>query len=125
MRRDCQPGNVRRQPIEGMEIISHRAIVLRRGAEQSEVRISIGRPEQDSQDWQCAVRLEGLGPTTEHVARGVDSVQALLLAVAMVTVQLESRVRDGGATMEWLGLPGAGLPPPDTLLIPEDPAAGV
>lgn len=108
-----------------MEAIAHRAIVLRRGAEQSEIRISIGRPEKDGRDWRCAVRIEGLGPAMEHVARGVDSVQALLLAIAMVTVQLESRVREAGGTIEWLGLPGSGLPPPDTLLMPKDSAADV
>jgi hypothetical protein len=108
-----------------MEVIAHRSVDFRRGDEQWEVQVRIGRPEQEKEDWKCAVLIEGLGPATEHVARGVDSVQALLLAVVMVTVQLESRVRAEGGTIEWLGFPGAGLPSPDSLLIPKDPAAGV
>ena len=68
---------------------------------RTEVQISIGRPFPDplpGGDWCCTFRITGLGDDTVRAAFGVDSMQALLLALVKVRLELSGSVR-----LEWLG----------------------
>jgi hypothetical protein len=60
-------------------------------------------------DWSCSFRIVGFEPDIEKKAFGVDSLQALLLAVRMLhsTLQYEEKTRKG--KFGWLKQRGVGL----------------
>jgi hypothetical protein len=73
------------------------------------VTLSIGRPFPDplpGGDWCCCFRVSGLGDGGVRAAFGVDSLQALLLAI--YRIQLELAAADG-VRLEWLGMADLGL----------------
>lgn len=64
-----------------------------RCASASEQRLSIrfGLPrESDVIDWVCPYQIDGLGRSNVELAHGVDALQALLMAIEAVRVQLDS-----------------------------------
>jgi hypothetical protein len=71
------------------------------------VRLVLGRPEPDPApggDWRCRVWLVGRGIAVDQYAYGVDSLQALGLALEMARALL----RPGEVT--WLRQADLGLP---------------
>jgi hypothetical protein len=77
------------------------------------VVIRIGAPHPDplstNGDWRCPYRITGLGDEAVGAAFGVDSLQALLLAVYRVRLDLAARAESAGVELDWLGLPELGL----------------
>jgi hypothetical protein len=74
------------------------------------VRVLLGRPAPmpEGPDFYCPYRIEGLAAgDLEFFAAGIDSVQALTLALAMVGARLES---EAGGAFEHDGGPGTGFP---------------
>ncbi len=64
------------------------------------LRIAIGQPYQvDDVSWACPVKVEGLHKKLKD-AVGIDSWQALSLAIALVRQLLEYHVEDG-AELYW------------------------
>ncbi len=52
------------------------------GEPAREVVVTIGKPRPDpSGDWRCSFRIRGISDDRRRVARGLDALQALLLAV--------------------------------------------
>lgn len=76
------------------------------------VTLAIGRPDRDplpGGDWRCRYRVTGLGDDSVRAAFGVDPLQALLLAVYKIQVELSERARTTGARLAWLGQADLGL----------------
>lgn len=70
--------------------------------------LRIGRPEEHAEgDWVCAVQITGLGDDEVCEAAGVDSLQALAMALQMAQVRLKSHRRTHRIT--WLGGDDLGL----------------
>jgi hypothetical protein len=58
------------------------------------------RPRRDRGDWRCDWVIYWVdGPEEQGYSMGVDSTQALLLAIGLVRGRLE----DGAPTARWLG----------------------
>ena len=77
--------------------------LLRRGAKRkSAVHVSIGAPQPDGNDWCCPIRLKGLVDRKERRIFGVDSWQAIVLALRLAEAMLKNEVRKGG-TLFYLG----------------------
>lgn len=71
--------------------------LLRRGAKRkSAVHITIGAPQPDGDDWCCPIRLKGIVDDTDHRTFGVDSWQAIILALALAEIMIRNEVRNGG-----------------------------
>lgn len=71
--------------------------LLRRGAKRkSAVRVTIGAPQPNGNDWCCAIRFKGLIDNKERQLFGVDSWQAMILALKLAEAMLQNAVRKGG-----------------------------
>lgn len=73
--------------------------------------VSIGRPKQaaDEGDWQCAYMLDVGGRRSEHTCIGIDSLQALQLALTTSDGELRAKVRELDGELMFLGAPTASL----------------
>jgi hypothetical protein len=81
------------------------------------VRFRLGRPVEDAHEWSCPFEVLGFGERRSGEARGADSVQALLLALAKIRIVLGTLALEQGGRLRFAGRSGPGLP---SLL--EDPA---
>jgi hypothetical protein len=77
------------------------------------VVIRFGRPHPDPLsthgDWCCPHQVIGLGDEAVGATFGVDSLQALLLGVYRVRLELAERAEAASVELDWLGLPDLGL----------------
>ncbi|WP_051772818.1 DUF6968 family protein [Saccharothrix sp. NRRL B-16314] len=80
---------------------------------RTEVVIRFGSPHPDplstNGDWCCPHQILGLGKDDVGASFGVDSLQALLLSVYRVRLELASRAAAASVDLDWLGLPELGL----------------
>jgi hypothetical protein len=79
-------------------------VLLVAGSPERTVVVSIGQPEPDPHpdshgDWICPVYIEGIADPGPHLAHGVDSLQALLLAPELIRKILD----ESGLSLTWLG----------------------
>lgn len=77
------------------------------------VTVRFGRPFPDplsaDRDWCCPYQIVGLGAEAVHAAFGVDSLQAFLLAVYAVQLNLAQRAEEASVRVEWLEQAELGL----------------
>lgn len=74
------------------------------------VEISFFAPVADGNDWRCDYRIEWPDRTRSYRAFGVDSVQALLLAMKSVQAELTNAPETLAEGLTWLGAADLGLP---------------
>ena len=96
-----------------MEVIARRELVaLGRDGERRSVEVRLGKPTPSDRgggggggggEWTCAVQIVGLGPERIKEAFGVDSVQAIQLALRLATIDLHSLASANSLRLEWLG----------------------
>lgn len=93
-------------------VIAFRELTL---DENQKIEVRLGKPEPcpDGIDWYCPHQTVGLGSGRVRYAIGVDTVQALVLALSMVGAELYTSPEyeagrlnwDGGAVKGDLGFP--------------------
>jgi hypothetical protein len=79
---------------------------------RTEVVLKLGKPMPDplpGGDWCCPHQIVGLGDERVAATFGVDSLQALLLAVYSVRLRLTERAEGASVALDWLGQPDLGL----------------
>ena len=79
-----------------------------------DVLVQIGRPVKDPEDTGnalCPFRVLGFEEPDTFVAGGVDSVQALILALEVLTDYLAAKARTRGGSISFLGSSHLGFPP--------------
>ncbi|KOX21389.1 hypothetical protein ADK67_27235 [Saccharothrix sp. NRRL B-16348] len=80
---------------------------------RTDVVIRIGTPHPDplsaNGDWRCPHQITGLGDEAVGASFGVDSLQALLLSVYRVRLDLAARAAEASVELDWLGQPDLGL----------------
>jgi hypothetical protein len=82
--------------MEQAEIIAKRKIVwLKKAGTSQLVTIKISKPRHVQSIWECTVILEGISDQPYYV-RGVDSFQAICLALGFVRNVLEQQLQRGG-----------------------------
>lgn len=82
---------------------------LQGGDEGRTVTVALGFPERDPQgpDWMCPFHITGLDKTIASAGYGVDTLQALIVALERIRIELEGT----GLTFSWLGIAGeTGIP---------------
>lgn len=97
------------------EVIAERRLDWTADAESEGVVVRIGKPVRDPDpegDWLCPLQIAGLGDDTVRAAFGVDAVQALILAMQMIHIDLQAGQRRTGRTLQWLEQSDLGFPPP-------------
>lgn len=108
------PGDVRLG-----EVIAERRLEWAGGGPEDGVVVRIGRPVPDPEpgsDWLCPVQIVGMHGDAVRAAHGVDAVQALVLALWMIDVDLRALQKDAGRALLWLEQDDLGFllrPPPD------------
>jgi hypothetical protein len=91
------------------DVIAERSFDLRRGAKRlGRVTVRFGRPIREpkpdaSAPWFCPVSISGAGLRFFTAVAGVDSLQALILALELATTIVPSEAARIGAQVEWLG----------------------
>jgi hypothetical protein len=113
------PSAVRIQPDPGAgivwrprtlgSVIADRTVKLARpGRRPTAVRVRFGRPvraprPERGDPWWCPVDISGLGTRRLERVAGVDSLQALTLAMELMTRILPIEAERAGGHLEWLG----------------------
>jgi hypothetical protein len=100
---------------EFTDIILERELTLVLDNDQRTLVLRFGKPIQDvetvdSFDWRCPVQLIGSGKKALHPGVGVDSLQALINAIKIAQIELESLEHETGGEVRWLNQRGYGLP---------------
>lgn len=97
----------------GPVVAERRLECVARDGARTAVVIRIGTPHPDPLsahgDWCCPHQVLGLGDEAVGAAFGVDSLQALLLSVYRVRLNLAARAAEASVELDWLGLPELGL----------------
>ncbi len=96
------------------QVIAERELQLAaRGRRREKVHVRFGKPRPlpHGRDYGCVYQIEGLHeePITRHIF-GVDSIQALELAMQMAMVELVCSTAYGAGRLTWLGMYDLGLP---------------
>lgn len=90
-------------------IVAERRLELRRNGRVRSVTVRLRRPQRDplpGGDWMCLVEVAGI-PGRRPLLRasyGVDQMQALILAVQLIRLELRL-LQDDGFHLTWLGDP--------------------
>jgi hypothetical protein len=90
-------------------VIAERTLKLDRpGRRATGVRVKFGRPvraprPERGEPWWCPVDISGLGKRRLERVPGEDSLQALTLAMELVTRVLPVEADRAGGRLEWLG----------------------
>ncbi|WNJ90828.1 DUF6968 family protein [Bosea sp. 685] len=79
-------------------------------SQSGRVEVSFFAPMADGNDWRCEYRIEWPDRTRSHRAFGVDSVQALLLAMKNVQAELTNAPETLAEGLTWLGNVDLDLP---------------
>ena len=98
------------------EVIAERRLEWAGGGPGDGVLVRIGRPVPDPEpggDWLCPIQIVGAHGDAVRAAYGVDAVQALVLALWMIDIELRALQKDAGRALLWLDRTDLGfLPPP-------------
>ncbi len=77
--------------------------------------VRIGRPwlESDGETWRCDVAVDASNGGFQASICGADSLQALILAMQWISVQVECSEENQAGRLSWFGQhEDFGLPPP-------------
>jgi hypothetical protein len=91
----------------GEPIAERRLTLRRRGVRPKGVRVRFGKPVRAADPargdpWWCPVEITGLRSRSFTAVPGVDSLQALVLALEYVTRVLPAEAKRMGGRIEWL-----------------------
>jgi hypothetical protein len=96
----------------GEAVAERRVEAVAEDGSRTSVVVRIGRPMPDTLpggDWYCPRQIVGLGEESVAASFGVDSLQALLLAVYALRLDLAERAEAASVRLDWLGQPDLGL----------------
>lgn len=98
-------------------VIATRALNLRRERSINKIAIRIFSPEQQApREWSCTYEIDWPEGTRRFAAHGIDSVQALLLALNMIGSEIyTSDYHKSGALSSGVSSEGYGFPVPQSL----------
>ena len=103
------------------EIIAERELEI---ADGRTVQVVIGKPRPfpDGNDYLCPFQIIGLGKEIIIGAGGVDSLQALIMALHAISANLYTSDEARAGTLTWLGRRNFSIPVNHVIqdLVPED-----
>ena len=97
-------------------IVATRSLKLRDGSADVKIPIRIFAPEKNDNDWSCRYEIDWPEGTEVMKAWGLDSVQAIILALQMIGADIyTSTYHKSGKLMFEAPVRGYGFPVPDSL----------
>jgi hypothetical protein len=97
-------------------VIATRVLRLKQADGTSDIPIRIFMPEEIPGAWSCRYEIDWPGETRAHAASGVDSVQAIHIALQLIGSEIyASDYHRSGQLMFEPGAPGYGFPVPRTM----------
>lgn len=109
-------------------VIAQRSVTYERNGKAYEVHVHVGAPmkrvsvDAGTEDWYCPFRISGIGVDGVHAAFGIDSVQALHLALVLAGQILKNSLPGRAGLLSWYRDPNLGFPPP--VSVPAPPKGG-
>lgn len=103
-------------PLPVPDHVGERVLEVSTGADKPDrVTLRVAAPERDplpGGDWRCRYAVLGLGDPVLRYAYGVDTLQALQLAMAGLANHVRAQAVELGAELSWIGGEDLGLPKP-------------
>lgn len=87
------------------EVIAERELefVASDGSRQS-VRVLLGKPiQEENGPWFCPFLIQGDSFQRQFRVPGEDSMQSMLLAPKIISIELEALARDNNGSFTWFG----------------------
>lgn len=101
---------------ESVSTTARRALRGKTNKGDVEIAVTIFAPTADGANWSCVYEIEWPDLTRRNTALGVDSMQALILALQMVGAELYAGRPSQILTLDWLSDDGSlGFPLPPAL----------
>jgi hypothetical protein len=105
-------------------VIATRSLKLRLPAKEIDISVRIFLPDADNGNWRCAYEIDWPDGKRSSAAAGVDSVQALLLALQKIGTEIYTSDYHRQGQVNWLEAnQGYGFPVPKNvrdLLVGDD-----
>ena len=96
--------------------IARTTLTIEVDGKQQVVPVTIYLPQAVGEDWRCAYEIGWPSGPRRAAANGVDSVQALLLAMQMIGAELYAACPPGAGYLAWLAEDdGFGFPLPPSM----------
>ena len=97
-------------------IIAHRRLVVADPSGDIEVPVRLFEPEQDDGMWICRYEIDWPSRRKSYFGAGIDGMQALILAIRMIGVEIYTSEYHDSGTLRW-DEPGRGygFPVPGSL----------
>ena len=97
-------------------IVANRCLKLRQAETELNVVVRVFAPQPNQVHWTCECEIEWPEGTRKFAAHGVDSMQALLLALNMIGSEIYTSDHHKAGSLAW-GKPqnGYGFPVPQNL----------
>jgi hypothetical protein len=94
------------------DTIAERTLEAKKDKTIGVATVRLGRPikSADAPDYRCPYQVLGVGDDSIRSASGEDSMQAIQLALQMISAELFFRHQD--YEFSWLNQPDAGFTPP-------------
>jgi hypothetical protein len=97
-------------------IVASRSLTLRRQEASVVVEVRIFAPQSDQGHWSCAYEIDWPQGTRKFAAHGLDSMQALILALNMIGSEIyTSEYHKAGDLSSDASRKGYGFPVPQNL----------
>jgi hypothetical protein len=97
------------KPVAIGDVIAEREFVLTRpSGRKTRIQVRFGKPIRGKgasrgDPWWCPVEVEGAGLESFRPVAGIDSLQALILALELASRVLPDEVERAGFSIEWFG----------------------
>jgi len=82
-------------------VVAERRIIVTSPSGDTEVPVRLFQPENDEGMWICRYEIEWPGQKRSHFAGGVDSFQALILALQMIGAELYASAHHKAGSLKW------------------------
>jgi uncharacterized protein DUF6968 len=83
-------------------IIAHRRLILNGPSGEVEVPVRLFQPEEDGAAWICRYEIEWPSEKRSRYAAGVDSIQALMLALQLIGIEIYTSRYHRSRSLKWL-----------------------
>ncbi len=95
-----------------MDIIAERNLIIDRDDAKLGVSIRLGRPvpDESGENWMCPYEVRVQDECKSFRMHGIDSMQALVLAMKTLDVEIEAMAKKLGGKPRWLGEPFSSVP---------------
>jgi hypothetical protein len=90
-----------RTPKGAAVLIAHRSLIITGPSGDTEVPVRLFQPENDEGMWICRYEIDWPSQKRSHFAGGVDSFQALILALQMIGAEIYASAHHKAGSLKW------------------------